>query len=992
MTSHGHGLHQLFETQAASTPDATAILFGHEQMSYAQLSESTDALAAYLRSCGVGTDDPVGIFMDTCPEYIVSAIGTLKAGGAFMPMAVDSPEPLLRGMVSESQPKVVLTTEQYVPRLSGFTGTRILSVDSDRSWQTYEGGSHSASVASDDLAFIPYTSGTTGDPKGVMLTAGAITSSYFARYKYSSYDVGDRVGCNIFFPWEFLRPLLKGGTVCVIPDEIMFVPRALAGFISEHRLSEILFTPSMLQSVLNSTDRELLREQMSSLRVVWLNGEVVPVSLLKQALEILPPSARVFNTYSISETHDVCTIDLTDLPLDGMNTCPVGLPMDGVKVRVRPEDQSGLDVSGVGELLIGGQGLAHGYLKRPDLDAQRFITWNGERYYATGDLAEVGLEGITTIVGRTDSMVKIRGYTVYLGAIEETLRRHCDVADAAVVAETMDETSKRLVAYVVRGADATWKVDIRSGASRDLRSLLERFLPLYSVPTHFIELDTLPINQQTGKLERNALPQLGNGVFVIKQRIRLAENATATERRGALREVWAETLDIALDTLEDDWNFFDLGGHSLAGMLLTIGIEETFGIELSGIEVYDYPTIGELAAYLEDRGSGITSRITLAEDAILDSEISPKGDAGTIRLSEASAVLITGTTGFLGAFLLDQLVQTTGPDTRFYCLVRDGDSEKSGSTNRVLETLKFYGLASQSANGRIIPVSGDLTQPRMGLDGDRYHELAEEIDLIFHCAASVNYVYPYSAAKPHTVGGTTEVLKFACAATPKAVQYISSNGVFPGGDDTPYMENNQIDDFIDRMEGGYNQAKWVAERLVWSSVSRGLPVCIYRPGNIGHNSRTGTGNPNDFLSLIIKACARVGSAPQVPDWFFEMTPVDFLVSAITRMADDPKHVGSVYNVVQQDPVPAEQVFDRMERDGHITERVPLNKWKLILQATADHDDDLELKLLVRSLDSVEPYLADTSVYDISRFSKALSEIDLTMPRLGADYVTMFLEK
>ena len=992
MISIEHSLHQLFETQAASTPDATALVFGHKQMSYAELNQSTDALGAYLRSCGVGTDDPVGIFMDTCHEYIVSAIGTLKAGAAFMPMAVDSPEPLLRGIVSEAQPKVVLTKEQYLPRLRDVTGTLIVPIDSDRSWQTRDDGNRAARVASDDLAFIPYTSGTTGDPKGVMLTGDAVVSSYFARYEYSSYGVGDRVGCNIFFPWEFLRPLLKGGTVCVIPDEIMYVPRSLAGFIAEHRLSEILFTPSMLQSVLNSAGRELLREQMSSLRVVWLNGEVVPVSLLKQALEVLPPSARLFNTYSISETHDVCTIDLTDLSLDGMDTCPVGFPMEGVKVRVRPEDQSAVNANGVGELLIGGQGLARGYLKRPDLDAQSFITWNGERYYATGDLAEVGPDGMTTIVGRTDFMVKIRGYTVYLGAVEEMLRRHGDVADVAVVAETMDETSKRLVAYVVRGAHATWKVDARSGASRDLRSLLERYLPLYSVPSHFIELDTLPINQQTGKLERKALPRLGHGVSAGKQRTRLAENATAAERRGALRELWGETLDIDLDTLEDDWNFFDLGGHSLAGMALTIGIEKTFGIELSGIEVYEYPTVGELAAFLEDRGSSMTSGSTLAEDAILDSEISPKGDAGTTRLSEASSILITGTTGFLGTFLLDQLVQATGPDTRFYCLVRDGGAEDSGSTNRALETLKSYGLAGQSADDRIIPVTGDLTQPRMGLDSDRYRELAEEIDLIFHCAASVNYVYPYSAAKPHTVGGTTEVLRFASTGTPKTLQYISSNGVFPGGDHTPYMENNQIDDWVDRMEGGYNQSKWVAERLVWSSVSRGLPVCIYRPGNIGHHSGTGTCNPNDFLSLIIKACARMGSAPHAPDWFFEMTPVDFLVSTISRMADDPNNLGRVYNVVQQDPVPADQVFERMERNGHISERVPLSEWKSRLQATADHDDDMELQVLIRSLDSVEPYLADTSVYDISKFTEALSEIGLTMPQIGADYVTMYLEK
>ncbi len=386
------------------------------------------------------------------------------------------------------------------------------------------------------------------------------------------------------------------------------------------------------------------------------------------------------------------------------------------------------------------------------------------------------------------------------------------------------------------------------------------------------------------------------------------------------------------------------------------------------------------------------SRISLAEDSILDPELSPSAKARTTRLSEASSVLITGATGFLGSFLLDQLLRATGQDTRFYCLVRARGPGHGESSNRVLETLESYGLDSPPAGERIIPILGDLTHPRMGLENDQYQDLAENIDLIFHCAAAVNYTYPYTAAKPDTVGGTLEALRFACAATPKPVQYISSNGVFPGGDDTPYLENNQIDDFVDRMEGGYNQAKWVAERLVWSAVSRGLPVCIYRPGNIGHHSRTGTVNPNDFLSLIIRACARLGCAPLVPDWFFEMTPVDFLVHAIARVADDLKHFGKVYNIVQQDPVPADQVFARMESNGQVTERIPLRDWKSGLQAAADRDDDLELKVLVRSLDSVEGYLADTSVYDISKFTRALSEIGLTMPAVDADYVTMFLEK
>ena len=986
-----YSIHQLFEKQAESTSDAAAIVFDDGQMTYAELNRSTDALGAWIRSCGVGADDPVGIFMDTCADYIVSAIATLKAGGAFMPMAVDSPEPLLRGIVAEAQPKVVLTRERFLPKLADFTGTRILPVDGDHSWQKYEAKDNAARVDSDDLAFIPYTSGTTGDPKGVMLTLGAMMSSYDARYAYSSYDIGDRVGCNIFFPWEFLRPLLKGGTVYVIPDEVIFVPRALAWFISEHQLSEILFTPSLLQSLLNSPDREQLREQMASLRVVWLNGEVVPASLLRQARDVLPPNARLFNTYSISETHDVCTIDLTNLPLDGMDTCPVGYAMDGVELRVRPEDGAVVRRSGAGELLIGGKGVARGYLERPDLDAERFVMLNGERYYATGDLAEVAPDGMTTIVGRNDSMVKIRGYTVYLSAVEEMLRKHCDAADAAVIVEDLDETSKRLLAYVVRGPNASWKLDARSGASRDLRNLLERYLPLYSVPSHFIEMDALPINQQTGKLQRKALPSLRNEAATARQRTRLTEHATADERRAALRALWADTLELNLDNLEDDWNFFDLGGHSLAGMSLTIAIEETFGIELSGVEVYEHPTIRELAAYLENGGAGSEATgAILAQDGMLDPEIAPQGNAKATRLSEASSIFVTGTTGFLGAFLLDQLVQSTGPDTTFYCLARDAG--EGASSNRVLETQKFYGLPSQAAGERIIAVSGDLTQPLMGLGGDKYDELTEKIDLIFHCAASVNYVYPYSASRPHTVGGTTEILRFACAGKPKTLQYISSSGVFPGGDSAPYLENNEIDSWVDRMEGGYNQSKWVAERLVWHAVSRGLPACMYRPGNIGHHSGTGTGNPNDYLLLILKACARLGSAPQAPDWYFEMTPVDFLVSAIVRIADDPSHRGKVYNVIHQDPVPAEQVFGLMQHNGHITEQIPLTEWRSRLQKTADHNDDLELKMLLRSLDSVEPYLTDTSVYDISKFTETISQYGLTMPNVDADYVTMFLEK
>ena len=990
MPANNASIHDLFKIQAARTPSTIAVVSGDEQTSYLELDRSTERLGDYLRRHGVSPDDRVGVFMETCSEYIVACIGTLKAGAAFMPMALESPDSMLGRIVAEAEPKVVITKKKHLSRLTPVTGMTILPMDSDQSWKSFDAESHGPRVAGDNLAFVPYTSGTTGDPKGVMQTHGAVLSSYFARYKFSSYQAGDRVACNVFFIWEFLRPLLKGATVYVIPDEVMFLPRTLAAYIAEYRVSEILFTPSLLQGILNSADRAVLRAGSASLRVVWLNGEVVPTSLLEQALDIFPDTTRLFNTYSISETHDVCTVCLNDVSLDGSDVCPVGPPMDGVTVQVLPERGPGATPNGVGELFIGGSGLARGYLGRPDLDLQRFVHIDGERYYSTGDLAEIDGQGMITIIGRNDSMVKIRGYTVHLGAIEEMLRKHCGVSDTVVSVEAEDETNQRLVAYVVREPGATWRVDSRSGTSRDLRNLLERYLPHYMVPSRFLELDALPINQQTGKLDRKALPASRKVKLVTTDRAQLPEDASPAERRSVLRELWSEALDIDDESLDDDWNFFDLGGHSLTSLSLTLGMEQAFGIELQGTEIYEYPTINGLTAYLEDRGSQMDSNVSLADDSRLDPDIAPPQRISGTRLSEASSVLVTGATGFLGAFLLDELLRSTGQNTKFYCFVRSRGSGDDRQNNRILETLKFYGLPGQTLQDRIVPVTGDLTQPRLGLENDRYLQLSEEIDLIFHCAASVNYVYPYPAIKSHTVDGTTEVIKFACSVKTKTMQYVSSNGIFPGGDETPYLENSHIDEFMDRMEGGYNQAKWVAERLVWSAMSRGLPVCIFRPGNIGHHSGTGVVNPNDFQTLIIKACARSGYAPSMPDWRFEMTPVDFLATAIAKISDDPAHLGKVYNIVQRDPVPADEVFTYMMSNGYVTNRVSVTEWRSILEGAADRENDLELRVLVQSLDSVEGYLADTSVYDISRFSEALTQLGLSSPAVDVDYVTKFL--
>ena len=308
------------------------------------------------------------------------------------------------------------------------------------------------------------------------------------------------------------------------------------------------------------------------------------------------------------------------------------------------------------------------------MNQQKFVHLEGRKYYATGDLAEIDDQGMVTIIGRTDSMVKIRGYSVQLGAIEEVLRKHCDVHDAAVLLEEGDEASKRLVAYVVRGSKSAWRVDAKSGTSRGLRNLLERYLPHYMVPSRFLELGALPINPQTGKLDRKSLPAFRKIDPVIRYRAISLDQATVDETRSVLRELWSEELDINVDSLGNDWNFFDLGGHSLAGLGLTLGMERAFGIKLQGTEIYEYPTIDNLAAYLGDSESHMEAKFSLAEDAVLKLDIVPPRGVRSLVLSQASSIFVTGATGFLGPFLLDELLRSTGSNTKFFCLVRGRDS------------------------------------------------------------------------------------------------------------------------------------------------------------------------------------------------------------------------------------------------------------------------------------------------------------------------------
>jgi amino acid adenylation domain-containing protein/thioester reductase-like protein len=978
-------LHELFRRQAERTPEAVAVVDAEHTWTYAELNRMTDAMAGYLQTQGVGTDCTVGIFMEKCAEYICAYIAILKAGGAYMPLELAYPDTLLHTVLDEAQPKVILTQSAFAARLGNVPAATVLCLDRDNAWQqvVYD-PLGAATTGLDSLAYVVYSSGTTGAPKGVLAPHRGAVHSYLCRYEFSSYQPGERVACNVFFVWELLRPLLWGATVYVIPDDVIYDPRPLLDFLAAHQITEILFTPSLLESLINAVDNDLARAKMASLKVVWLNGEVVTTALKHRLLEAIPAHTRLLNTYSISECHDVANEDLRQSVDLQSGVCPVGRPIPEVTLRLLDEHRQPVPDGKTGELYIGGPCLARGYLGKPELTAERFMVIDGAPYYRTGDLATLHADGRLEILGRCDYMVKIRGYSVHLGAIEAALLEHGEVASCAVVAVGESFASQRLVAYVVRRDGAAWNIDPHTGRCEFFQHCLQIYLPPYMIPRLYVELDGIPLSPTTGKLDRKRLPAPPTHHDRLDDLV-AGQPPSRHRQHEVMSRLWEHVLQLEPRSLPDQADFFDAGGHSLVAVELTRLIETYFQTRLTVREVYHHPTVERIVAHLNGETREEGEMVSLHDEARLDEGIVPPKGAAPMLLGDAQAVLVTGATGFLGAFLLEELLRTTADQVQLYCLVRTASGQGEDGRQRLVDNLRRYGLWDERFVSRLVPVVGDLGSPRLGLSYEAFTDLAERVEFIFHSGALVNYVYPYSVLKPSMVNGTHEVLRLACTGTAKSLHYVSTNGIFPGGDATPYRENADIDAYATRLEGGYGAGKWVAEKLVWHAMSRGLPVCLYRPGNIGHHTRTGAVNPNDFQWQIMQACKAQGCAPQAEDWRFEMTPVDFVVQAMVRFARHPEHFGQVYNIVQADATPAKAVFDLQRECGLIRHHLPLNEWKFRLQARAQATGDSMLDILAQSLDSVEPYLMDTSRYDCTQFERAISRYGLTRPATDRAY-------
>jgi amino acid adenylation domain-containing protein/thioester reductase-like protein len=991
-------LHELFEEQARRTPEAVALEDKDGSLTYGELEDRAERLAAYLRSKNVALDEPVGVYMERRAEYVIACLAAMKAGGAYLVLELAYPESLLADVMSDADPRIVLTQERYADRLPEGTETFCLDAGWDERLEDLPAVDEGAEVGPDNLAFISYSAGTTGKPKGIANPHRASVLSYLWRFGLSDYAPGDRVGCNVFFIWEMMRPLLRGATTVVIPDDVIYDPNALVRFIEEYGITEILITPSLLETVLNSGWDDL-GERLSSLKTLWLNGEVVTRTLAQRAMEVLPHT-RLLNVYSCSETHEVAAGDLGELVKNQESTyCPVGVPMDREHLYLLDKDGERVPEGEPGELFVGGECLAREYVGLPEKTEEsfpedHFSPADGARMYRSGDRARILSDGTLEIMGRVDFMVKIRGYSVELGAVEAAMEEDLAVQACVVVSEGEEGEDKRLVAYLVPDPEdeerySGWSLDPKTGRSKEMRGVLQGSLPHYAVPSVFVELESLPIQPTSGKVDRTELPpppprptRRETGDIT-----RLPDDAPRQEKEALLARAWENVLRLDEGEVEPGDNFFDLGGHSLAAAQLSSQVEQGFGVHVSMPLFMEDPTPGGLLGRIEQlqrdgTAGAVTTVDDLIADAALDPEITPRPADDPPTLADARDVFLTGTTGFLGAFLLDGLLSKT--EARVHCLVRPrGDAMGAIEAN-----LRRYGLWKPERAERIVPVPGDLAEPLLGLDEGGFDALARGVDLIVHAGAAVNLVFPYSELKASNVGGTREVLRLACRDGARPVHYVSTNGIFP-----PDMglceEDVDLDGLVDAREDGYGQSKWVSEKLVREAEQRGLPVSVYRPGNVSGHSETGASNPRDLLGAVIVESLRLGCAPEVEDWRMEMTPVDFVAGALQHIASQVGAYGGTYHLANPDPPLADDVFDLIEDRGYTLERVPYDEW--LQKIAADPPEEDEPGGIVGGAAPASEELGDDNTYDDANTRRLLGSEGPSRPPIDEDLLETYAQ-
>jgi len=585
-------IHELFEVQVEKTPDAVAVIFENQQLSYRELNRRANQLAHYLRSLGVKPEVLVGICVERSLDMVIGLLAILKAGGAYVPIDPSYPQERLAFMLEDASVSVLLTQTRLVETLPSHK-TKVICLDTDWNAIAQESQENPFSqVKSDNLAYINYTSGSTGKPKGVEVVHRGVIRLLFG-IDYVNLDAAQRFlqMASISFDastFELWGALLHGARCVLFPGDIP-TPKYLSDILHKHDITTLWMTVALFNAVIDDAPNAFLGIQQ-----LLIGGEALSVSHVLRAQEILP-STQIINGYGPTESTTFSCCYPIPRRLDStIKSISIGCPIGNTQVYLLDAQLQPVPIGVAGELHIDGAGLARGYLNRPELTAQKFIPNPyrdelGSRLYKTGDLARYDSNGNIEFLGRIDNQVKLRGFRIELGEIEAVITQYAGVRETVVVVREDSENSPRIVAYVVPQKEQMLAIT-------ELRSFLESKLPNYMMPAAFVVLEALPLTPN-GKVDRKSLPVPDS----TRPPLEAVYQPPQTEIEKIIADIWQEVLHVDNVGIYD--NFFELGGNSLLLVQVHSKLQKILQKDLLLVEMFQHPTVSHLARYFSQEST-----------------------------------------------------------------------------------------------------------------------------------------------------------------------------------------------------------------------------------------------------------------------------------------------------------------------------------------------------------------------------------------------------
>jgi len=897
---------EAFEEQVEKTPDNIAIVFENEQLTYKELNEKANSLAYHLRNNGIGRNDIVGIMVNRSLEMIVSILAVLKSGAGYLPIDPTYPKSRITYMINDSNVKIILTQNSIIERFPELSNT--ISVDLNNA-SIYSNTNKNLKIinTSEDLAYLIYTSGSTGKPKGVMLTHKNVNNFIKGTCDVISFKdtiVSVTTMCFDIFVLESLLPLQNGLKVIIANETEQSIPKALNELCIKNDVKMLQTTPSKMMLLLSDSNS---LDYVKNLSTIMLGGEPFPYNLLEQLKDLT--NANIYNMYGPTET----TVWSSIKDLSQRNSINIGNPIANTQMYVLDKNFNILPIGVPGELYIGGDGVSKGYLGKNKLTSEKFINnpyIKNDIIYNTGDIAKWLVNGDLDCLGRSDSQVKLRGLRIELGEIEKKILSFPNIESSAVCIKKDSADRQFLCGYFV----SKERISIS-----ELKNYLSKFLPNYMVPSFLTQLEKFKYTPN-GKIDKNALPK---PIISSNDDIELPK----TETEQLLSKIWENLLSISpISTTE---NFFNIGGDSILALKMQIELLNN-NINITYADIFKYNTIKQLALKIDSLSVEFESfykdydfskiNKLLKNNNLINAKKKEKRNIGN--------VLLTGATGFLGAHILDYLLNHT--KSNVYCIIRKDSNNATSTTDKLLNKLHYYfeDKYDYLLNKRLFVVTSDISIDNLGLTDAQMQDLSNNVSCVINSAAIVKHYGDYSEFKKINVTGVKNLIDFCTKFNKKLIQIstisVSGNTLTDLG-----IQESTFDGDIDFTESDlyinqplsnvYIRSKFEAERIILENVcNKSLNALILRVGNITSRFSDGkfqsNANENAFLNRL-KAFIELRAIPNyILNNYIEFSPVDNLAKSVIKSIEYAPSSISVLHLYNQNHVYINKLLKMLPKD------------------------------------------------------------------------------